>query len=149
MGVAEELKGMVDRHELEGIGRDIERADAILAGAERSLTTARAIVNSDPDNALLLAWNAIAFQALTATLLLAGYRVTSQVGHHRVAVNAGRLLLNEDALLSRVRGLMRARSRGMYENEPAEKEEVIAGLDDCEKLIKLVRSKADRARGVK
>jgi hypothetical protein len=149
VGIAEELKGMVDRHELDVIDRDLDKAETILAGAERSLATARSIANSDPDNALLLGWDAVAFQALAATLAMAGYRVTSQVGHHRVVVSAGRLLLNDDALLSRIRGLMKARSRGMYEHEPTEKREANEALDDCEKLIALVRSAAQRARAVK
>jgi len=34
----------------------------------------------------------------------------------------------------------------MYESEPVEKQEVIEALDDCEKLIKLVRLAAGRAR---
>lgn len=148
MGIAEELNGMVERHELEVIDRDLDKVETILRSANRSLTTARSIANSDPDNALLLAWDAVAFQALAATLAMAGYRVTSQVGHHRVAVNAGRLLLNDDALLSRIRGLMKARGRGMYENEPAEEEEVKEALDDCERLMALVRLAADRGRGV-
>jgi hypothetical protein len=149
MGAAGELKAMADRQELEAIEPSVDKAEAMLVTADRSLKTARSIASSDPDSALLLAWDAIAFQALAATLSIAGYRVMSQVGHHRAAVNAGRLLLGDDALLSRIGRLMRSRSRGMYDGEPAEKEEVAAALDDCEKLIKLVRSAAERARAAK
>jgi hypothetical protein len=143
MGAAE---AMVDRRALEAIEASVDRAEAILIAADRSLKTARSIASSDPDSALLLAWDGIAFQALAATLAIAGYRVTSQPGHHRAAVDAGRLLLGEDALLSRIGRLMRTRGRGMYEREPAEKEEVIAALGDCERLIAVVRSAAQRAR---
>jgi hypothetical protein len=147
MGAAEELKAMADRHELEAMEKSVDKAQTMLTAADRSLKTARSIVSTDPDSALLLAWDAIAFQALAATLAIAGYRVMSQAGHHRAAVNAGRLLLGDDALLSRIGSLMRARGRGMYESEPAEKEEVRVALDDCEKLIALVRLAADRAAG--
>jgi hypothetical protein len=149
MGAAEELKAMADRRALEAIEASVDRAEATLFAADRSLKTARSIVSSDPDSALLLAWDGIAFQALAATLAIAGYRVTSQPGHHRAAVDAGRLLLGEDALLSRIGRLMRTRGRGMYERERAEKEEVIAALDDCERLIAVVRSAAQRARDSK
>jgi hypothetical protein len=48
----------------------------------------------------------------------------------RVAVDVGRLLLGEEALLSRIDRLRRVKE----------------ALGDCEKLIKLVRSAAARAR---
>jgi len=137
---------MADRRALEAIDASADKAETILLSADRSLNTARSIAASDPDSALLLAWDGIAFQALVATLAIAGYRVTSQPGHHRAAVDAGRLLLGDDALLSRIGRLIRARGRGMYERELAEKEDVIAALDDCEKLIALVRSAVERAR---
>lgn len=96
MGAAEDLKAMADRRALEAIEASVDRAETILIAADRSLKTARSIASSDPDSALLLAWDGIAFQALAATLAIAGYRVTSQPGHHRAAVDAGRPLLSED-----------------------------------------------------
>jgi hypothetical protein len=149
VGAAEDLQAMADRHELDAIERSVDKAEASLAVADRSLKTARWIAASDPDSALLLAWDGVAFQALAATLAMAGYRVTSQVGHHRVAVEAGRLLLGDEALLSRIGRLMRTRGRGMYEAEPAEVGEVTAALDDCDKLIRHVRSALERARAAK
>jgi hypothetical protein len=92
-----------------------------------------------------LAWQ-LQDGVIAATLAIAGYRVTSEAGHHRVSVDAARLLLGEDALLSRIGRLRRTRGRRMYESEPVEKQEVIEALDDCEKLIKLVRLAAGRAR---
>jgi hypothetical protein len=149
MGPAEELKAMADRGQLDAIEPSVASAEAKLAVADRSLKTARLIARTDPDSSLQLAWDRVAFQALAASLALAGYRVTSQIGHHRVALDANRHLLGEVALLSRIGRLMRTRSRGMYEHESAETDEVVAALDDCEKLIKLVRSAANRARTAK
>lgn len=146
MGANEELKAMVDRHELDATEPSIGKAETMLTSADCSLKTARLVASTDPNSALLLAWDGIAFQALAAGLAIAGYRVTSQPGHHRVAVEAGRRLLGEDALLSRIRRLMRMRGRGMYEGEPAQKEDVEEALDDCEKLIQLVRTVVERAR---
>jgi len=82
---------------------------------------------------------------LTAALTLAGYRVTNRMGHHRVAVDAARQLLGEDALMSRIGALRRMRDRGMYEMEPPEADEITEALDDCELLIKVVARAIQRA----
>ena len=147
MDSATQLKAMLDRRELEAVEPTVEKAEVMLKAAERSLRAARSIATADPKSAVLLAWDGIAFQALAAALLVAGYRVTSQPGHHRVAVDAGRILLSETALLSRIGGLRRLRSRGMYEAEPVKTEEAVAALEDCQALIGVVRTAVARARG--
>ena len=98
MGSAEELRAMAERQELEAIERSPAKATALIADARRTLATCRSIATKDPKSAVLLAWDGIAFPALTAALTLAGYRVTNRMGHHRVAVDAARQLLGEDAL---------------------------------------------------
>src|SRR5712692_10366476 len=102
MGSAEELRAMAERQELEAIERSPAKATALIADARRTLATCRSIAAKDPKSALLLAWDGIAFPALTAALTLAGYRVTNRMGHHRAAVEAARQLLPADALLSRI-----------------------------------------------
>src|SRR5439155_19922533 len=97
MGSAEELRAMAERQELEAIERSQAKATALITDARRTLATCRSIAAKDPKSALLLAWDGIAFTALTAALTLAGYRVTNRMGHHRVAVGAGRHLLGADA----------------------------------------------------
>ena len=111
MGTAEELKAMADSQELEAIERSPTKASALITDARRSLATCRSIAAKDPKSALLLAWDGIAFPILAAALALAGYRVTSRMGHHRVAVDAARHLLNEDALMSRIGALRRMHVR--------------------------------------
>ena len=138
MGSAEELKAMAERHELEPVEASAPKAGALIGSARRSLATCRAIARKDPNSALLLAWDGVAFPTLTAALALAGYRVTNRMGHHRVAVEAARQLFGADALLSRIGSLRRMRDRGMYEGEPPEVDEVADALDDCEGLIQLV-----------
>jgi hypothetical protein len=145
MGSAEELKAMSERQELEPIERSAEKASALLADARRSLITCRSIAGKDPKSALLLAWDGVAFPTLTAALTLAGYRVTNRMGHHRAAVEAARQLLPADALLSRIGSIRRMRDRGMYENEPAELDDVTEALHDCEGLIELVAKAVQRA----
>ncbi len=149
MGAAEQLRAMVDRHELELIDRDVAKAEVLLSAADRALETARSIAEKDPDSAMTVAWDRVAFQALGAMLAIAGYRVTSQQGHHRVAVDAGRLLLSDEKLLSRIGTLRRTRDRGMYEAEPATKSEVDQAIRDSQELVQLVRAALDRARALR
>ncbi len=146
MGSAEELRAMAERQELEPIERSLAKASALVVDARRSLVTCRSIAEKDPKSALLLAWDGVAFPTLTAALTLAGYRVTNRMGHHRLAVEAARLLLGADALMSRIGSLRRMRDRGMYEMDPTEVAEVAESLDDCEQLIQLVASALRRAR---
>jgi hypothetical protein len=145
MGAAEELKAMAARQELELIEPSAAKASELVTGARRSLATCRVIVASDPKSTLLLAWDGVAFPTLTAALALAGYRVTSRMGHHRVAVEAARQLFEADALLSRIGSLRRMRDRGMYEGEPPEIGEVTDALYDCQGLIDLVTTAVQRA----
>lgn len=137
---------MLDRRELDVVDRDVDKAADLLKAAEHSIRTAKSIAEDDPDSALAILWDRVAFQALTAALLLAGYRVTSREGHHRVAVDACRLLLTDDKLVSRIGTLRRTRDRGMYEFEPAHKDEVDAAIKDCEDLVQLVMEAVKRAR---
>jgi hypothetical protein len=137
---------MAERQELEAIERSPAKASALIADARRSLVTCRSIAEKDPKSALLLAWDGIAFPALTAALTLAGYRVTNRMGHHRVAVDAARQLLGEDALMSRIGALRRMRDRGMYEMDSPEVAEITEALDDCEELIQAVARAVQRAR---
>jgi len=136
---------MAEREELEAIERSPAKATALIVDARRTLATCRSIATKDPKSAVLLAWDGIAFPALTAALTLAGYRVTNRMGHHRVAVDAARQLLGEDALMSRIGALRRMRDRGMYEMEPPEADEITEALDDCELLIKVVARAIQRA----
>jgi hypothetical protein len=146
MGSAEELKAMAERQELEPVDPSAVKASALVANARRSLATCRAVAGKDPKSAVLLAWDGVAFPTLTAALALAGYRVTNRMGHHRAAVEASRLLLGADALMSRIGSLRRMRDRGMYEMEPPEVDEITEALDDCEQLIQLVAGAVQRAR---
>lgn len=145
MGAAEVLNAMAARQELEHVASDVDKALKMLDDAERSLKAARSIAKEDPRSALLLAWDGVAFQALAAALLLAGYRVTSQPGHHRLAAVACRELLDDRALMFRIDAVRRMRSRGMYEGEAPEPAEADAALADAESLIQDVRTAAARS----
>jgi hypothetical protein len=135
---------MSERGELEPIEPSSSAARALLTDARRSLATCRAIADTDPKSGLLLAWDGVAFPLLSAALNLAGYRVTNRMGHHRVAVTAGRQLLSADPLLSRISAIRRARDRTMYENDPPPPEELRDVLDDCEELADLMEKALQR-----
>lgn len=137
---------MAARGELERIEPSVAAAEEGLVSASRSHATCRGIAESDPRSCLLLAWDGVAFPILAAALALAGYRVTSRQGHHRVAVEAGRLLLGEDALLSRIGGLRRSRDRTMYEQDRPDPADVADFLQDLEQLRTLVGAALERAR---
>lgn len=137
---------MAELQELESLERRPSKASALLVDARRSLATCRSIAENDPKSALLLAWDGVAFPTLAAALALAGYRVTNRLGHHRVAVEATRLLLDADPLMSRIGSLRRMRDRGMYEMDSPEVVEVTDALNDCELLIQLVARAVQRAR---
>ena len=138
MGAAE-LQAMAERGQLEKVEPSVTRAKALLESAKKTLGTCRGIVAGDARSALLLAWDGVAFPTLTAALALPpGYRIANQQGHHWVAVEAGKQLLPDGALMSRIGALRRARDLGMYESEPQESQEVAESLDDCEMLIALV-----------
>ena len=145
MGAAEELRAMAQRGELDPVEARPAAAEELLADARRALVTCRAIADSDPKSGLLLAWDGVAFPLLVAALNLAGYRVTNRMGHHRTAVDAGRLLMNADALLSRIGAIRRSRDRAMYENDPPPTDELREVLDDCEQLSELVERAIMRA----
>lgn len=136
---------MAQRGELEPVEPRPAAAGDLLDDARRALASCQAIADTDPKSGLLLAWDGVAFPLLVAALNLAGYRVTNRMGHHRAAVDAGRLLLNADALLSRVGAIRRARDRAMYENDPPPSDELREVLDDCEQLSELVERAIKRA----
>jgi hypothetical protein len=144
----EELRAMVSQGELEAVEPSAAAAHERLDSAARALITCRSIVEEDPRSSLLLAWHGVAFPLLAAALTLAGYRVTSRQGHHRVAVEATRLLLGQDALLSRIGGLRRSRDRTMYEQQAPDPADVAEILEDLEQLLAIVRTAIDRAERI-
>ncbi len=136
---------MAARGELAPIDPDPQAARAQVAEARSSLATCRSIVSSDPRSALMLAWDGVAFTLLSAALALAGYRVTSREGHHRVAVAAVRELFNDRGLFLRISTLRRDRDRVMYEHDGVSAADVAAAMDDCEELLRMVDEAVTRA----
>jgi hypothetical protein len=130
-----DLEAMVDHRQLSRGVADSNEAQARLRQALADLATVRA-VSSNPKAACSLAWEAT-LESLLGWLSLFGYRVTSERGHHAVAVRAVTALLDTSdarALLRRLDGLRRLRDNALYNNLPIEADEVEEYLPDVATL---------------
>ena len=130
-----ELQAMVDQRQLERAVADSDEARSRLRQARADLATAQAVL-SNPRGACSLAWEAT-LESLLGWLSLFGYRITSERGHHAVAVRAvSALLATKDvrSLLRRLDGLRRLRDNALYNNLPIEADEVEEYLPDVATL---------------
>ncbi len=93
----------------------------------------------DRDRAMAVAYEA-GYRACAGLLDLAGYRVTSQPGHHRAAIGGATVLLG-DGERARLRRLDRARR---FRNEALYGDGATAGRAEFEQLLKDVRWLLDR-----
>lgn len=82
--------------------KDLDLASNLLAGVDR-------------DRAMAVAYEA-GYRACAGILDLAGYRITSQPGHHRAAIDAATVVLGSErrALLRRLDRARRFRNQALY-----------------------------------
>lgn len=84
------------------------------------------------------------FRACVGILLLAGYRLTSQPGHHRAALEGAAAVLGRDVrpLLRRVDGARQFRNEILYGDTPPASESQLAMLigDVGGLLVRLART---------
>ena len=78
-----EIEGLIADHELQKLTGEAANGEFLLAKASTTLATARSAIESDPDSAFVLAYDA-ARQALTALLAHQGLRPTTKGGHYAV-----------------------------------------------------------------
>jgi hypothetical protein len=83
----------------------------------------------DRDRAMAIAYEA-GFRACVGVLLLAGYRLASQPGHHRAAIEGAAALLGEETrpLLRRIDGARQFRNEILYGDAPPASESQLAQL---------------------
>src|ERR1700716_381771 len=130
---------MIDQGQLGHGQMDLDEASSRLAQALTDLGTADAILRSprrNPKGAASLAWEAT-LGLLLGWLSLFGYRITSERGHHAVAVRAVRAILDsreDTTLLLRLDGLRRLRDNALYNNLPVDADEVEEFLRDIAAL---------------
>lgn len=104
----------------------------------------------DRDRAMAIAYEA-GFRACAGVLLLAGYRLTSQPGHHRAAIEGAAAVLGQDVrpLLRRVDGARQFRNEVLYGDTPPASESQLASLisDVGELLGRLARTLEGHSNG--
>jgi len=144
-----ELQALLRQNQLERCPMDSDEASSRLEQARADVETARAILStsarSNPKAACSLAWEAT-LESLLGWLSLFGYRITSERGHHAVALRAARAILDSRdaaALLRRLDGLRRLRDNALYDNLPVDPEEVLAFLPDITLLQGWLRHAVD------
>jgi hypothetical protein len=83
----------------------------------------------DRDRAMAIAYEA-GFRACVGVLLLAGYRLASQPGHHRAAIEGAAAVLGEEVrpLLRRIDGARQFRNEILYGDAPPASESQLAQL---------------------
>ena len=104
----------------------------------------------DRDRAMAIAYEA-GFRACAGFLLLAGYRLTTQPGHHRAAIEGAAATLGQDVrpLLRRVDGARQFRNEILYGDAPPASESQLAMLlgDVGDLLGRLARALEGHANG--
>lgn len=143
------LQSMVDQGQLQRCPLDSEDARSRLAQARADAETAGTILTGasprNPKAAASLAWES-ALESLFGWLVLFGYRITSERGHHAIAVRAVRAILDSreaTVLLQRLDGLRRLRDNALYNNLPVDADEVLEFLPDIAGLCDLLQRAID------
>ncbi len=110
---------------------DPRRVTAWLARSRKDVALATDVLAAiDRERAMAVAYEA-GYRACAGILDLAGYRVTSQPGHHRAAIDAATIVLGSDtrALLRRLDRARRFRNETLYGDVPT------AGRQEFEQLL--------------
>lgn len=111
---------------------DVRRVAGWLVRSQKDLELARDVLaGMDRDRAMAVAYEA-GFRCCAGLLDLAGYRVTSQPGHHRAAIDATTTLLG-DAERARLRRLDRARR---FRNDALDGDMATAGAAEFTQLLR-------------
>lgn len=120
---------------------DSERVRHWLARSQRDLDLARDVLAArDPDRAMAVAYEA-GYRVCAGMIVLAGYRVTSQPGHHRAAIEASAALIGPGSkpMLRRLDGARRFRNETLYgDAPPAAKAELDGLIGDVSSLLDLL-----------
>ena len=114
--------------------------DRWLARSQRDLDLATTVIGPlDQDRATAIAYEA-GYRARAGLLDLAGYRVTTQPGHHRAAIDGATIVLGDEHR-SRLRRLDRARR---FRNDALYGDVATAGKSEFEQLVRDVDWLLDR-----
>lgn len=125
-----DLDALVALGQLERKPPDAQRVRRWLDRSRSDLALAGDIVGRvDRDRAMAITYEA-GFRACVGILSLAGYRLTSQPGHHRAAIEGAAAVLGDDVrpLLRRVDGARQFRNEILYGDAPPASESQLAML---------------------
>lgn len=116
----------------------------MLAQGRLNLKSAEGLLRDQERNvigAAVLAWDG-AFDILAGFMNLAGYRITSQGGHHSVALAGVRAILGQERrpLLNRLGDLRRTRNRALYDAIPPDADEIEAVIRDVRSIARELES---------
>lgn len=134
-----EAEGLLERRD-----PDVERIRRWADRARRDLALSRdTLAKLDPERAATVAYEA-GFRACAGILGLAGYRIRSQPGHHRAALEAASHLVPPDriASLDQLDDARRFRNASLYD-EPAPMGDADLGelLEEVEQIIATLEAK--------
>lgn len=126
------LDDLVARGLLQRKPADRRRVTRWLARSRKDLDLAANLLASvDRDRAMAVAYEA-GYRACAGIMDLAGYRITSQPGHHRAAIDAATVMLGGErrALLRRLDRARRFRNEALYGDVAT------AGVREFQQLLK-------------
>lgn len=126
------LNGLLAAGLLQAKPPDRRRVSRWLARSRKDLDlAANLLADVDRDRAMAVVYEA-GYRACAGVLDLAGYRVTSQPGHHRAAIDGATLILGDErrALLRRLDRARRFRNEALYGDGAS------AGVKEFEQLVK-------------
>ncbi|MDR1293348.1 MAG: HEPN domain-containing protein [Bifidobacteriaceae bacterium] len=131
---AADIEQALKQRTLQAITGAAADGESLLIKAERTITTARDIAESDPDSAFVLAYDAVR-QAGTALLAQQGLRPTTTGGHYVVE----RVLRAQFGAGMKMFGAMRRRRNELeYPDVPGDhvsEEELAEALSDAQRII--------------
>lgn len=139
----DEIQALLSGGELQQLTGEAATGELLLAKASTTLATATSVIESDPDSAFVLAYDA-SRQALTARLAHQGLRSTTRGGHYAVerAVRA-----QFGSGFRQFGALRRRRNELEYPERPGDDsttDEAAEAVNNAEKIITVAQALLDR-----
>lgn len=129
-----EIEALTSAGELQKLTGEAANGELLLAKASTTLATARSAVESDPDSAFVLAYDA-SRQALTALLAHQGLRPTTKGGHYAVE-RAARAQFGQG--FRQFGALRRRRNELEYPEHPGDDADIAEATEAVEKAEAII-----------
>lgn len=129
-----EIEALVSSGELQKLTGEAANGELLLAKASTTLATARSAIDSDPDSAFVLAYDA-SRQALTALLAHQGLRPTTKGGHYAVE-RAARAQFGQG--FRQFGALRRRRNELEYPERPGDDADIAEATEAVEKAEAII-----------